>query len=83
VELLILKGDEINGLSNKSNINLQRIDEKGFLYCVGKNLIDEGYFIVWEVNGKNVGTLDYPTYGKILQEAKKAGLKTPYHIYVY
>jgi len=65
----------------KNNINLQRIDEKGFLYCVGKNLIDEGYFIVWEVNGKNVGTLDYPTYGKIVQEAKKARLKTPYHIY--
>jgi adenine-specific DNA-methyltransferase len=65
----------------KNNINLQRIDEKGFLYCVGKNLIDEGYFIIWENNGENVGTLDYTTYGKIVQEAKKAKLKTPYHIY--
>jgi adenine-specific DNA-methyltransferase len=65
----------------KININLERIDEKGYLYCVGKNIIDEGYFIVWENNGKNVGTLDYTTYGKIVDEAKKAHLKTPYHVY--
>jgi len=65
----------------KLNINLQRLDDKGFLYCVGKNVIGEGYFIVWENNGKNVGTLDYSTYGKIVAEAKKATLKPPYHIY--
>jgi adenine-specific DNA-methyltransferase len=65
----------------KLNINLQRIDDKGFLYCVGKNIIDEGYFIVWENDGKNVGKLDYATYGKIVDEAKKANLKTPYHVY--
>jgi adenine-specific DNA-methyltransferase len=65
----------------KNNINLQRIDEKGYLYCVGKNVVDEGYFIVWENSGKNVGALDYITYGKIVDEAKKAKLKTPYHVY--
>jgi adenine-specific DNA-methyltransferase len=65
----------------KNNINLQRIDEKGYLYCVGKNIVDEGYFIVWKNNGKNVGALDYTTYGKIVDEAKKAKLKTPYHVY--
>jgi adenine-specific DNA-methyltransferase len=65
----------------KNNISLERIDEKGYLYYVGKNLINEGYFIVWENDGKNVGTLDYTTYGKIVQEAKKANLKTPYHVY--
>ena len=65
----------------KNSVNLQKIDEKGFLYCVGKNVINEGYFIVWEDSGKNIGALDYTTYGKIVAEAKKAELKTPYHIY--
>jgi adenine-specific DNA-methyltransferase len=65
----------------KNNINLQRIDDKGYRYCVGKNMVDEGYFIVWENSGKNVGALDYTTYGKIVDEAKKAKLKTPYHVY--
>ena len=65
----------------KNNINLQRIDGKEFVYCVGMNNLNEGYFIVWEKNGGNVGELDYTTYGKIVNEAKKANLKMPYHVY--
>ncbi|MDR2865116.1 MAG: site-specific DNA-methyltransferase [Spirochaetaceae bacterium] len=65
----------------KNGINLIRIDEKGFVYYVGKNILDEGYFIIWENKGKSVGTLDYTTYDKIVAEAKKAKLKTPYHVY--
>jgi adenine-specific DNA-methyltransferase len=65
----------------KNNINLQRIDGKEYIYCVGKNIVDEGYFIIWENKGENVGVLDYSTYGKIVDEAKKANLKTPYHVY--
>lgn len=60
--------------------NLQRIDDAKFRYLVGKNERDEGYFIIWTGDGP-VGQLDVNTYRDVLAEGKKAGLRTPYHVY--
>ncbi len=58
---------------------IERVD-KDYQYLVGKNVIGEGFFIVW--NGKDsVGKLDQDTYMQILKEAKKEGVKSPYHVY--
>jgi adenine-specific DNA-methyltransferase len=58
---------------------IERID-KDYKYVVGKNIIGEGFFIVWD--GKNsVGKLDQDTYMDILNEAKKEGTKAPFHVY--
>lgn len=59
---------------------LQRIDDLKFTYLVGKNEQNEGYFIIWKGDGP-VGQLDVNTYRDVLAEGKKAGLKTPYHVY--
>jgi len=64
----------------KNDINLIRIENTELLYCVGKNSYNEGYFIIWDPSN-SFGALDYKTYIKIVQEAKKAQLKAPYHIY--
>ena len=62
----------------RSDFNLIRIEGCSFL--VGRNTQNEGYFIIW--NGPDsVGQLDVETYGQLLKEAKKAGLKAPYHVY--
>lgn len=58
---------------------IERID-KDYQYLVGKNILEEGFFIVW--NGKDsVGKLDQDTYMQILKEAKQEGVKSPYHVY--
>lgn len=60
--------------------NLQRIDDPRFTYLVGKNEQNEGYFIIWRGDGP-VGQLDITSYREVLAEGKRAGLKTPYHVY--
>ncbi|MDR1938561.1 MAG: site-specific DNA-methyltransferase [Tannerellaceae bacterium] len=64
----------------RNTVNLIRIEDEKLLYCVGKNLNNEGYFIIWDPSG-SFGKLDYSTYNKIIQEAKRAKLKSPYHVY--
>lgn len=64
----------------KNGINLIRVEDPGLLYCVGKNTNNEGYFIIWDPSN-SFGALDYKTYNRIVQEAKKANLQTPYHVY--
>ncbi|GGL63008.1 site-specific DNA-methyltransferase [Sporolactobacillus putidus] len=59
--------------------NLIRIDNNKYSYLVGKNEDNEGYFIIW--NGDKVGQLDIQTYKKIVEEASKEMLTTPYHVY--
>ena len=67
--------------TNRRNApTLQRIDDPKFTYLVGKNEQNEGYFIIWKGDGP-VGQLDVNTYRDVLAEGKKAGLKTPYHVY--
>jgi adenine-specific DNA-methyltransferase len=60
--------------------NLIRIEDTKFTYLVGKNEDGEGYFIIWN-NGGPVRQLDADTYKVVLQDAKKAEVKPPYHVY--
>lgn len=60
--------------------NLIRVDEEGYSYLVGKDGQNEGYFIIWN-NGGPVGQLDAKSYAVVLQDAKRAQLKPPYHVY--
>ncbi|WP_313559102.1 site-specific DNA-methyltransferase [Ruminiclostridium cellobioparum] len=65
--------------NRKTESSIVRVDGT-YKYLVGKNSLDEGYFIIWD--GKDsVGQLDTDTYEKIVTEAKKAKLKTKYHVY--
>ncbi|SCM82554.1 DNA (Cytosine-5-)-methyltransferase [uncultured Sporomusa sp.] len=57
---------------------IQRLD--GYCFLAGKNPQNEGYFIIWN-GAESVGQLDTETYGQLLKEAKKAGIKAPYHVY--
>ena len=77
VDMVIASHWEEDKRRNSSII--ERID-KDYRYLVGKNILEEGFFIVW--NGKDsVGKLDQDTYMQILKEAKQEGVKSPYHVY--
>ena len=60
--------------------NLQRFDEDGYSYLIGKDELGEGYFLIWD-NGGPVGSLDLDSYKIVSAEAKKAGIKPPFHVY--
>ena len=60
--------------------NLQHFDEAGYYYLIGKDEIGEGYFLIWN-NGGPVGALDIDSYKIVTAEAKRAGLKPPFHVY--
>lgn len=66
--------------NSRNGPNLIRIEDPKFTYLVGKSQQGEGYFIIWN-NGGPVGQLDSASYSLVLQDAKKAGLKPPYHVY--
>ena len=58
---------------------IDRID-KDYKYLVGHNILNEGFFIIW--NGEDsVGELNQKTYMELLEEAKKEGVKFPFHVY--
>lgn len=86
--VLTMKKDELVDViitshweTNRRNApNLIRIDDSKFTYLVGKCDQNEGYFIIWQGNGP-VGQLDAKSYNQVLSEAKKAGVKSPYHVY--
>lgn len=65
---------------SRNSPSLIRIDDPKFTYLVGKNQQGDGYFIIWN-NGGPVGQLDIASYNFVLQDAKRAGLKPPYHVY--
>jgi len=58
---------------------IERFPER-YKHLVGKTGLNEGFFIIW--NGDDdVGHLDQSIYMELLEEAKKEGVKTPYHVY--
>lgn len=58
---------------------IDRVD-KDYKYLVGHNILNEGFFIIW--NGEDsVGELNQKTYMELLEEAKKEGVKFPFHVY--
>jgi adenine-specific DNA-methyltransferase len=66
--------------SDRNGPGLIRVDDPKYSYLVGRNEQGEGYFIIWNGDGP-VGQLDLETYRQVLLEGKRAGLKTPYHVY--
>ena len=63
---------------NKITYVIDRI-EKNYKYLVGHNILNEGFFIIWD--GKNsVGELNQQTYMELLQEAKMRALR---HHFMY
>ena len=63
----------------KATSVIERIS-KDYKYLVGKNILNEGFFIIW--NGKDsVGELNQSTYMELLAEAKNEGVNTPFHVY--
>jgi adenine-specific DNA-methyltransferase len=66
--------------SRRGGCGLIRIDDPAYKYLVGKNMQDEGYFLIWN-GGSEVGQLDSNSYATVIQEGKRAGLKQPYHVY--
>lgn len=64
----------------RSAPSLTRVDGESYQYLVGKDQNEEGYFLIWD-NGGPVGSLTVDTYKKVAQEAKKAGIQPPFHVY--
>lgn len=65
--------------NRKATSVIEKIN-KDYKYLVGKNILNEGFFIIW--NGKDsVGELNQSTYMELLAEAKKEGVNTPFHVY--
>ncbi|KEO82443.1 site-specific DNA-methyltransferase [Tumebacillus flagellatus] len=64
----------------RNSSNLIRLDAEGYRYLIGKNDMGEGYFLIWEEHGA-VGQLDMETYAVIHEEARRAGLHPPFHVY--
>lgn len=64
----------------RSACGLIRVEDAGYKYLVGRDEQKEGYFLIWN-GGDKVGQLDAESYSIVVQEAKKAGLKQPYHVY--
>lgn len=66
--------------NRRGSPNLIRVDDPRYLYLVGMNEQNEGYFIIWD-NGGPVGQLDRETYRSVLKDAEKAGISPPYNVY--
>lgn len=86
--ILELKRDELIDMvlashweddKRKNGNYIERIETK-YKYLVGKNILEEGFFIIWNEND-DVGKLDQDSYLEMLKEAKQEGVKTPYHVY--
>ena len=59
---------------------LTTLVHKGYKYLVAKDILQNGYFLVWD--GPDTRTpLTMPVLAAIAEEAKKAGLFAPYHVY--
>lgn len=49
-------------------------------YLYGKNIISEPFFVIRDATGA-VGNLDQEAYLKILEEAERANVKSPFHVF--
>jgi len=60
--------------------NLQILKDESCRYLIAKNTNQEGFFLIWDGPNKNVN-FTKEVYQKVVQEAQKHNLKTPYHVY--
>jgi adenine-specific DNA-methyltransferase len=65
--------------NRKATSVIERIN-KEYKYLVGRNILNEGFFIIWNGND-SVGVLNQNTYMELLAEAKREGVNTPFHVY--
>jgi len=66
--------------SERSSAYLQRLPAGTYTYLFGRSGRGEGYFLVWSGPDKP-SVLNREAFRGIADEAKRAGLKTPYHVY--
>lgn len=59
---------------------LIRIEDPHTKYLVGKNDVDNGYFVIWN-GGDAVESFNDKAYKTVIQEAKKHMLVAPYYVY--
>lgn len=86
--VLTMKKDELIDLvitshwenGKRGGCGLIRIEQEEYKYLVGCNEQKEGYFLIWN-GGDKVGQLDQSSFSTVIQEAKKASLTQPYHVY--
>lgn len=86
--VLSMKKDELIDLvitshwenGRRGGSGLIRVEENDYKYLVGCNEHSEGYFLIWN-GGDTVGQLEQSNFSTVVQEAKKANLKPPYHVY--
>lgn len=86
--VLTMKKDELIDLvitshwenSRRGGCGLIRVEDGGYKYLVGCNEQNEGYFVIWN-GGDTIGQLDQTSFATVVQEAKKANYKQPYHVY--
>lgn len=64
----------------RSAPSLSFFDGPDYQYLIGTDDVGEGYFLIWN-NGGPVGTLNLDTYKTVAMEGRRAGVKTPYHVY--
>lgn len=66
--------------SKKRGSSLIYVNPDGYRYLVARNGEEEGFFLVWDGPNKNTDFTD-AVYEAVAREAKKAGLKSTYHVY--
>ena len=64
----------------RNGANLIRVEDTGYTYLVARDEQGQGYFLIWEADG-TVGQLDVATFRQVNEEAQRAGLTLPYHVY--
>lgn len=66
--------------SERNGTHLRRLPAGTYAHLFAASSRGEGYFLVWNKPGKP-SILDRQAFRAITEEAKKAGLKPPYHVY--
>jgi hypothetical protein len=62
----------------KVKAQFQTVDGDRYSCLVGIDHNGEGHFVMWDGDFQ---ALDMDSYGRVLADAKRAGLKAPFHVY--
>ncbi|ECL9934541.1 hypothetical protein CQ29_23235 [Salmonella enterica subsp. enterica serovar Enteritidis] len=65
--------------SEKSRFFISRVSDDSNKYLFGKNIHNEGFYLVW--NDNSVVDLTREVYQDIIKEGKKSNLAIKYHIF--
>jgi len=63
-----------------SDNTLIRVDNSDYRYLVGRNVLDEGFFLVWS-GTSTPPVFDEQVYADVVAEAEREGLKQVFHVY--